>query len=50
MIREAGLICLRDKREHINNKDLSDAYDRILYGAKTNTILKPRGKRMGGLP
>jgi len=44
MIREAGLISLRDKRDHINNKDLSDAYDRILYGAKNNTILSPAEK------
>jgi len=44
MIREAGLISLRDKRDHINNKDLSDAYDRILYGAKSNTILSPAEK------
>ncbi len=35
---------LRDKRDHINNKDLSDAYDRILYGAKNNTILSPAEK------
>ncbi len=44
MIREAGLISLRDKRDAINNKDLSDAYDRILYGAKNNTILSPAEK------
>ena len=44
MIREAGLIALRDKRDHINYKDLSDAYDRILYGAKSNTILSPAEK------
>jgi cell division protease FtsH len=44
MIREAGLISLRDKRDHINSKDLSDAYDRILYGAKSNTILSPAEK------
>jgi len=44
MIREAGLIALRDKRDHINNKDLSDAYDRVLYGAKNNTILSPAEK------
>ena len=44
MIREAGLIALRDKRDHINNKDLSDAYDRILYGAKSNTILSEAEK------
>jgi cell division protease FtsH len=44
MIREAGLITLRDKRDHITNKDLSDAYDRVLYGAKSNTILSPAEK------
>jgi len=44
MIREAGLICLRDKRECITYKDLSAAYDRILYGAKSNKILSPTEK------
>jgi len=44
MIREAGLIALRDKRDNITNKDLSDAYDRILYGAKSNTILSASEK------
>jgi cell division protease FtsH len=44
MIREAGLIALRDKRDHINSKDLSDAYDRVLYGAKSNTILSAAEK------
>lgn len=39
MIREAGLIALRDKRDRISFKDLSKAYDRILYGEKSNTIL-----------
>jgi len=44
MIREAGLVALREKRDHINSKDLSTAYDRILYGAKSNTILSPKEK------
>ena len=44
MIREAGLICLRDKRDCITFKDLSMAYDRIAYGAKSNTILSPAEK------
>jgi len=44
MIREAGLIAMRNKRDHINSKDLSSAYDRILYGAKSNTILSPAEK------
>ncbi|MBF0511820.1 MAG: AAA family ATPase [Candidatus Omnitrophica bacterium] len=44
MIREAGLIALRDKRDFINFKDLSLAYDRILYGAKSNKILSTAEK------
>ncbi len=44
MIREAGLIALRDKREVICFKDLSQAYDRILYGEKSNTILTDKEK------
>ncbi len=44
MIREAGLIALRNKREVINFKDLSQAYDRILYGEKSNTILNDKEK------
>jgi len=44
MIREAGLLALRDKRDFINFKDLSTAYDRVLYGAKSNTILSPAEK------
>ena len=44
MIREAGLICLRDKRECITFKDLSSAYDRIAYGAKSNTVLSAAEK------
>ncbi|MDE2222004.1 MAG: AAA family ATPase [Candidatus Omnitrophica bacterium] len=44
MIREAGLIALRDKRDYVTNKDLSAAYDRILYGAKSNTILSEAEK------
>lgn len=44
MIREAGLIALRSKREVINFKDLSQAYDRILYGEKSNTILNDKEK------
>ena len=44
MIREAGLIALREKRDRINFKDLSKAYDRILYGEKSNTILSQHEK------
>jgi cell division protease FtsH len=44
MIREAGLIALRDKRDTISFYDLSKAYDRILYGEKSNTILSDKEK------
>jgi len=44
MIREAGLIALRAKRETISFYDLSKAYDRILYGEKSNTILSDKEK------
>ncbi len=46
MIREAGLICLRDKRDCITYKDLSAAYDRIAYGAKSNKILSAAEKEL----
>lgn len=36
MIREASLIALRHSRADINNKDLSEAYDRIAFGMKSN--------------
>jgi len=39
MIRESGLIALRDKRQMINNKDLSEAYDRVSFGMKSNIKL-----------
>lgn len=39
MVREAGLIALRDKRDVISFKDLSEAYDRVSYGSKSNIIM-----------
>jgi cell division protease FtsH len=44
MIREAGLVALRDKRVVISFKDLSTAYDRILYGERSNTLLNDKDK------
>ncbi len=41
LIREAGLLALRDKREKITAKDLSQAYDKIEYGNKSNLIQTP---------
>ncbi|MBF0619795.1 MAG: AAA family ATPase [Candidatus Omnitrophica bacterium] len=36
MVREAGLIAMRNNRASINKKDLSEAYDRITMGSVTN--------------
>lgn len=44
MVREAGLIALRDKRGVINFKDLSEAYDRVSYGTKSNIIMTEKDK------
>lgn len=44
MVREAGMFALRENRDVISFKDLSDAYDRILYGEKSNTILSDKEK------
>ncbi len=45
MIREAGMFALRENRDLIHFKDLSMAYDRILYGEKSNTILSDSEKQ-----
>lgn len=45
MIREAGIIALRERREIITNKDLSEAYDRIIYGNKSNIIMNDEDKK-----
>ncbi len=44
MVREAGMFTLRENRDVITFKDLSAAYDRILYGEKSNTILNEKEK------
>ncbi|MFA5087925.1 MAG: AAA family ATPase [Candidatus Omnitrophota bacterium] len=44
MIREAGLIALREQRDTINMKDLSQAYDRVIFGLKSNITLSPEEK------
>lgn len=45
MIREAGIIALRETRKTINMKDLSAAYDRITYGNKSNINLTDEDKK-----
>ncbi len=36
MIREASIVAMRDHRADITNRDLSEAYDRIAFGMKSN--------------
>ncbi len=45
VIREAGIIALRDKRKIISMKDLSEAYDRVSYGSKSNIQMSDEEKR-----
>jgi len=44
MVREAGLIALRDFRDTVTMKDLSAAYDRVTFGLKANITLSPKEK------
>ncbi len=44
MIREAGLIALRSKRDVLSMKDLSEAYDRVTFGMKSNINLTKEEK------
>ncbi len=46
MVRESGLIALRDKRDVIDTKDLSAAYDRVSFGHKSNITLSENEKIM----
>ena len=45
LVRESGLIALREKRELINMKDLSEAYDRVTYGNKSNIVMTEEDKK-----
>lgn len=45
MVREAGLIALRDLRDTVTMKDLSQAYDRVTFGLKANIVLTQGEKR-----
>ena len=40
IVREAGIVALREKREIISMKDMSEAYDWITYGDKSNMIVR----------
>jgi cell division protease FtsH len=45
MVREAGIIALRDRRNTINMKDLSEAYDRVTFGNKSNILMNEEDKK-----
>lgn len=44
MVREASLVAARNKREVITNKDLSEAYDRVVFGLKSEITLSEKEK------
>jgi cell division protease FtsH len=44
MVREAGILALREKRDKISMKDLNEAYDRVAFGMKSNIILTEKEK------
>lgn len=44
MVREAGIIALREKRTTLTMKDLSEAYDRVSFGDKSNIIMTQEDK------
>lgn len=44
MVREAGLVALRESRDAISMKDLSVAYDRVVFGLKSNITLTKEEK------
>jgi len=45
LVREAGLIALRNKREVITFEDISQAYDKVSYGNKSNILMSDEQKR-----
>ncbi len=44
MVREAGLLSLREKRDKIVMKDLNEAYDRVSFGTRSNIVLTEKEK------
>lgn len=45
MIREASLIANRHSHDNVTMKDLSEAYDRIVFGMKSNIIVTDKQRR-----
>jgi cell division protease FtsH len=46
IVKEASLICIRDKREILNYKDLSEAMDRVNLGIKHRKHMTPEERRL----
>ena len=44
MVREASLIAVRNKRDAITYKDFSEAYDRVVFGLKSQITLSEKEK------
>lgn len=44
MIRESSLIAIRNKRERLSYEDLSQAYDRVVFGLKSQITLSDKEK------
>jgi len=44
MVREASLITIRNKQNKITYRDLSEAYDRVVFGLKSQIILSEKEK------
>ena len=44
MVRESSLISIRNKHDMIMYKDLSEAYDRVMFGLKSGLILSDKEK------
>ncbi|UCG35344.1 MAG: AAA family ATPase [Candidatus Omnitrophota bacterium] len=45
MVREASLIAVRNKRDKVIFKDLSEAYDRVMFGLKREITLSEKDKK-----
>jgi len=44
MVRESSLIAIRNKRDKITYKDLSESYDRVVFGLKSEITLNEKEK------
>ncbi|MCX5681598.1 MAG: AAA family ATPase [Candidatus Omnitrophica bacterium] len=44
LVRESGIIALREKIRKVSMKDLSEAYDRVIFGLRSNITLTDKEK------